>query len=112
MAARHHFKHSLFTGKKRLSPPLVVDIGRQGVPKYDVPFRISQREAACVEPTVNAIRASTAALTYIWLARFERLLPSGEHTWAIIGVIAVYLPSTLQLLERRPEKLQAVAVGA
>jgi hypothetical protein len=65
-----------------------------------------------VEPTVNAIRTSTAALAYIWLAGFERLLPGGEHTWAVIRMIAVDLASSLELLECRAEKLQAVAVGS
>src|ERR1700733_11640379 len=112
MAPRHHFKHSLFSGEKRFGPLLVVDISRQGVPKDNAPFRISQGEAAGVEPTVDAIRTATAAFAHIWLAGFERLLPGGEHPWAIIRMIAVDLPSTLQFLECRAEKFQAVAVGA
>jgi hypothetical protein len=65
-----------------------------------------------VEPTVNPIRAATAALAYIWLAGFDRLLPGGEQAWAIIRMITVDLPSTLQLPECRTEKFQAVAVSA
>jgi hypothetical protein len=112
MAARRHFEHPLFTGEKRFSPLLVVDISRQGVPKDDAPLRISQWQAARMEPTVNPIRAATAALAYIWLAGFERLLPGSEHAWAIIRMITVDLPSTLQLLECRAKKFQAVAVSA
>jgi hypothetical protein len=41
LTARHHLKYPLFTGEKRFSPPLIVDISRQGVPKDDATFRIS-----------------------------------------------------------------------
>ena len=112
MAARRHFEHPPFTGEKRFSPLLVIDISRQGVPKDYASLRIAQWQAARMEPTVNPIRAATTALAYIWLAGFERFLPGSEQAWAIIRMITVDLPSTLQLLECRAKKFQAVAVGA
>lgn len=108
---RDHFEQPLFTGKQSFSPPLVVDVGRQGIPEDDAPFRIPQGETACVEPAVDPVGAAAASLAFVWMAGFERRLPRGEDTRAVIRMIAVDLPPALQFLERRAEIVQAVAVG-
>ena len=84
MAARHHFEQPLFTGEQSFSPLPVVDIGLQDVPKDDMPVRISQREAARVEPAVDAIRTAEAVFEVVRMAGFDRLAPRGEDIWAVI----------------------------
>src|SRR4051812_12458563 len=78
MAARHHIEQSLFTSKQGFSPLPVVDIGLQEVPKDDAPVRVSQREAARVEPAVDPVRTAEAGLIVVRMACFDRFPPLGE----------------------------------
>ena len=107
MAARHHFEKPFFRGKQRFSPLPVVDISLQEVPKDDAPFRISQGEAARVEPAVDPIRTAQAGLNVERRVGFERPPPRGEDIWEIIRMNGVGGWMELQLLPE--EELSAFA---
>jgi hypothetical protein len=89
LAARHHFEQSLFTGEQSFSPLPVVDISVQEVPKDDAPFRISQGEAAHVEPAVDPIGTAAAAFNVARKAGFDRPPPRGEDICAVIRMKVV-----------------------
>jgi hypothetical protein len=110
MAARYHFEQSLFTGEQSFSPLPVVDISVQEIPNDDTPFRISQGQAAHVEPAVDSVSAAEAGLRFVGMAGFERLPPPGEGIWAVFRMKAVAGRPTFQFFERRAEIFQDLAV--
>src|SRR6266851_2336179 len=103
MAARHHFQKPLFTSEQSFSPLPVVDISLQEVPKDDMPVRISQGEAARVEPVVDPVRTAEAGLKVVRMAGFDRLPPPGEGIFAVIRMKAGADRPTFQFFERRAE---------
>src|ERR1700688_1374302 len=80
-AARHHFEQSVFLGEQSFSPLPVVDISVQEIPKHDAPVRISQGEAAHVEPAVDRVRTAEAGLKVVRMAGFDGLSPPGGDFW-------------------------------
>ncbi len=83
----------------------------QEVPKDDAPIRISQGEAARVEPAIDPIGTAEAGLSVVRMAGFDRPPPRGEDIGEVIQMDGVGDRPPLQFLERSTEIFQDLAVG-
>ncbi len=110
IAARNHFEQPLFTREQRFRPLAVVDIGVQKIPHQDASCRVPQRESAHLKPPVGAIGPTAPPFKVERLAGFDRLSPGGADTGAVVRMKCVSHRPGLQLLKRRAEIVNHLAV--
>ena len=88
----------------------IIDVCKEEIPGGYRTFRISHREAANLEPSVNAISASATVLNLIDLPRFDRLFARLDYARKVIRMNGIDEGPVLQLLICFAEILQGLAV--
>src|SRR5262249_36521759 len=80
-----------------LSPPAIVDVSKEQIPRGYLVFRISHRETADLEPSVNAVGAAAAVLNLIDLPRLDRLFARLDYTRKVVWMNCAEEGPVLQL---------------
>src|SRR5215472_2221598 len=62
----------------------IIDVCKEEIPRGYLVLRVSYREAANLEPSVNAIRAATTVLNLVDLARLDRLFACLDYARKVI----------------------------
>src|SRR6516165_3433939 len=88
----------------------VIDIGKKPIPCGYLIFCIPHRAVASLKPSVNTISASSAMLSFIVLARLDRLSPRPDYARKVVRMNNVVAAPVFQLLLCLAEILLGLAV--
>src|SRR5215475_9480846 len=88
----------------------IIDICKEEIPGGYFVFRIPHWEPTYLEPSINAIGASTTVLNLIDMAGFNAFLTGRDYSGKIIGMHRADERPVLQLLICSAEILQRLSV--
>lgn len=87
-----------------------IDIRQQVVPADDAAAGVSKREATRLEPAIFAIGLADAMLEFVWLPRFDCVLPGGHHVRQVGRMHRIRRPPLPQLFKRPTEVIEDLTV--
>src|SRR5262249_54087760 len=93
-----------------LAPPAILDVRKEQIPRGYLVFCISHRETADLEPSVNAISATTTVLNLIDLPRFNGFLTRLDHAREVVWMNGADERPVLQLFTCSAEILKGLLV--